>query len=108
HQHGRIAEIIAGMADVDGNPLLAQLLDDVAVGHVGALHLITELVHHLGDSRHADAPDADEMDRADVGTHRLHHAGTPPTGARALVRGLRTGPTATGATPLPTRSTRSA
>src|SRR3954468_6391575 len=65
-------------------------------------------MHHFGDTGHADAADADEMDRPDIRAHRLHHAGTPPAGAAALVRGLSTGPTAIGATPLPTRSTRSA
>src|SRR5689334_11060275 len=96
------------MADRHGDARLAQLLDDIALGDIRALHLVAELVHHFGDARHADAADADEMDRADVGTERLHHAGTPPTGASALVRGVSAGPTTTGATPLPTRSTRSA
>ena len=64
------------MADRDRDAGLAQLFDDIAFGDVGALHLVAELVHHLGDAGHADAADADEMDRADVGAHRLHHAGT--------------------------------
>src|SRR5689334_17753172 len=96
------------MADRDRNAFLAQLLDDVIVGDVGALHLVAELVHYLGNARHADAADADEVDRADVRAHRLHHAGTPPAGAAARLRGLSTGPTASGEAPLPTRSTRSA
>jgi hypothetical protein len=29
-------------------------------------------VHHLGDARHADPADADEMDDADIGTDALH------------------------------------
>src|SRR5881397_1515662 len=48
------------------------------------------------------------MDRAEVGAHRLHHAGTAPFGAAAVTRGLKAAPTITGATPLPIRSTRSA
>ena len=67
----------------DGDAGLAQLLDDIGVGGVRALHLVAELVHHLGDARHADAADADEMDRADVGAQRLHHAGMPPAGTSA-------------------------
>src|SRR4051794_8671142 len=94
------------MADADCDTRLAQLFDDIGFGDVRALHRIAELVHHFGDARHADAADADEMDRADVGAQRLLHAGTPPAGTSALVRGL--SPTATGAKPLPTRSTRSA
>src|SRR6185312_2432956 len=77
-------------------------------GRVRSLHFVAELVHHLGDARHADAPDSDEVDCADVGAERLHHAGMPPTGTVAVTRGASAGPTATGATPLPTRSTRSA
>ena len=36
-----------------------------AVGEVAALHLVAEIVQHLGDARHADAADADEMDQSD-------------------------------------------
>src|SRR3954464_14940865 len=96
------------MADADRDSRLAQLLDDVAVGDIGALHVVAELVHHFRDARHADAANADEMDRADVGAQRFHHAGTPPAGARAFFRGLSTGPTASGGKPPPTRSSRSA
>src|SRR5579884_2983754 len=96
------------MPDGDRDSLLTELLDDIAVRRVRALHLVAELVHHLGDSRHADAADADKVDGPDVGPQRLHHAGIPPAGASAATRGVSAGPTATGATPLPTRSTRSA
>jgi hypothetical protein len=30
-------------------------------------------VHHLGNARHADAADADEMDGADIGAQGLHN-----------------------------------
>src|SRR6185369_9630536 len=79
--HGGIAEIVGRMADADGNAGLAQLFDDVALGDVRALNLVAELVHHFGNSRHADTADPDEVDRADVGAHGLHHAGTPLAGA---------------------------
>ena len=36
-----------------------------AVGEVAALHPVAEIVQHLGDAAHADAADADEMERAD-------------------------------------------
>ena len=76
--HRRIAEIVGAVADLHRDAGLAQAFDDIAFGNVGALHLIAELVHHLGDPGHADAADADEVDGADVGAERLH-AGTPWT-----------------------------
>ena len=108
HDDGRFAQIVGRMADGHRNAVLPQLLDDIAVRHVGALHRIAELVHHLGDARHADAADADEVDRPDVGAERSLHAGTPPAGTLADLRGLRAGPTRIGTSPSPIRSTRSA
>src|SRR5687768_17927249 len=46
-----------------------------------SLNLVAEDVHHLGDSRHADAADADEMDRADIGAHASHRM--PPMKGRS-------------------------
>ena len=54
------------MADEDLRP---QLLQPLGIGRalgVGALHDIADAQHDLGDAAHADAADADEMDRADV------------------------------------------
>src|SRR3546814_8502310 len=61
------------MPDRDLDSLFSQSLDDIAIGDVAALHLIAEIVHDLGDTRHADAADADEMDGADVGRDAAHH-----------------------------------
>src|SRR3546814_4203213 len=61
------------MPDRDLDSLFSQSLDDIAIGDVAALHLIAEIVHDLGDARHADAADADEMDGADVGRDAAHH-----------------------------------
>ncbi len=72
HHHRRLAEILRGMADHYLDPALAQALDDIALGNVGALHAVAEVVHHFGNARHADAADADEMDRADVGGDAFH------------------------------------
>ena len=36
-----------------------------ALGDVAALHLVAEIVQHLGDAGHADAADADEVDETD-------------------------------------------
>ncbi len=48
-----------------GDALVAQPLDVGAVGRVGALHRVAEIVQHLGDAGHADAADADEVDGAE-------------------------------------------
>jgi hypothetical protein len=51
-----------------------QPLDVGVVGGVGALHGIAEIDQHLGDAAHADAADADEMDRSDLA--RQSHCGS--------------------------------
>ena len=66
------AEIVGIVADRDRDALVAQPLDVGAVGLVGALHRVAEIDQHLGDAAHADAADADEMDRSDVA--RQFHA----------------------------------
>ena len=58
-----------------GIPSLRQPSTKIAFGRVRALHLVAELVHDLSYARYADAANADEMDRADIGAQRLHHAG---------------------------------
>ena len=63
---GGCVEIGLVMADMDGRALLAQALDVGVVAEVRALNLMAEVEKHLGDARHADAADADEMDGADL------------------------------------------
>src|SRR3546814_4468822 len=58
------------MPDRDLDSLFSQSLDDIAIGDVAALHLIAEILHDLGDARHADAADAAEMDGAEKGLQR--------------------------------------
>ena len=65
------AEILARVADLDRDAERAQALDVGAVGDVGALHRVAEVVQHLGDAAHADAADADEVDGADVSGRAL-------------------------------------
>ena len=65
-------DILRVVADGNLDAVIAQPLDVGAVGDVRALHGIAEVAQHLGDAAHADAPDADEMDRADVA--RQFHA----------------------------------
>ena len=104
HHHGCVAEIVGAMTDRDRDAALAQALDDIGFGDVRTLHLIAEDVHDLGDARHADAADADEMDRADVGAGDFHAIAPFGTCRRTLSR------TYCGSAPgrWPIRSTRSA
>ena len=83
HDHRRLAEIPRFMADRDGNTLGAQAFDDIALGDVGPLHTVTEIVHHLGDARHADPANADEVDDADIGGNTLHAAAPATQSPRA-------------------------
>ena len=75
------AEIGRVVADEDGRALLAQALDVGVVARVRALDLMAEVEQHLGDARHADAADADEMDGADLA--RQFHAAPLPRGPAA-------------------------
>ena len=52
------------MPDHHWNAVLAQPFDIVAVLKIGALDLVAEGRHHLGDAAHTDAADADEVNRA--------------------------------------------
>src|SRR3546814_12183370 len=62
------------MALEDGDAESAQPLDVIVRREVRALHLVAEIVHHLGDARHADAADADEVDDSDIERQRPHAA----------------------------------
>ncbi len=74
HHHDTGAgHIVGGMADGDGNALVAQPLDVGALGDVGAAHRVAEIVQHLGDPAHADAADPDEMNGSDF--PRQSHSG---------------------------------
>src|SRR5580704_4869421 len=70
------------MAHGNGNAELLEPLHVHIVGDVRALNLVAQIVHDLGDAAHADAADADEMNRADIERHArgrgvlCHHA--PP------------------------------
>ncbi len=71
HQHVGAVDILRLVADRDRDALLAQPVDVGAVDDVGSFDRIAEIDQHLGDAAHADAPDADEVDRADV-ARQLH------------------------------------
>src|SRR5690606_2934473 len=75
----RVAKIGCVVPDRDLDPATAQPFDRGALGDVRALYRVAEVVHDLGDARHADAADADEVDRADVGAAAFH--GRPPVTA---------------------------
>jgi hypothetical protein len=59
-------DILGGVADRDRNALVAQPFDIGAFGDIGAHHPVAEIGQHLGNAAHADAANADEMDRPDV------------------------------------------
>ena len=59
------------MADHHFDPTLAQAFDHIAFGNVAALHGVAQIVHHLGNPRHPDPADADEVNCADVDQHPL-------------------------------------
>src|SRR5581483_3792014 len=69
-------DIVGAMADMDLDAEIGQAARVGAVGEVAALHLVAEIVQHLGDTRHADAANADEVDETDIERQRPH-AATP-------------------------------
>ena len=72
HNHRSIAQIFGGMADHHLDPAFTQTFDDIAFGDIRTLYRITQIVHHLGNARHADAANADKVDRSYVGSDTLH------------------------------------
>ena len=52
----------------------AEPLHVAALAEIGALHRVALLVQDLRDAAHADAADADEVDRADGEWHQSHRA----------------------------------
>ena len=75
-----------GVADGDACAERRQALDGRAAARIRPLDAVAEIDEHLGDAAHADAPDADEMDRTDIARqfHALvsrlspaHHADAP-------------------------------
>ena len=81
------------MTDRDGDAAGAQTLGAGTIGDIRSLHLVAQIVHHLGNARHADPADADEMDCAEVGADIGHGAclalarrATAATGSAPLTR----------------------
>jgi hypothetical protein len=60
------AQVLGAVALVDGDAQPFQPLGDLRAAGIRALDGMTEAGEDLGDARHADAADADEMDRARV------------------------------------------
>ena len=79
-QHGCVAKVVGTLPDHHRDSGLAQPFGDIAFGAIAALHLVAQVMHHFSDAGHADAANTDEVDRPDLGAHRLH-AGDP-TGAK--------------------------
>ena len=61
-----VAEIFRVMSDADRRALFDETLDVGVFGGVRSLHLVAEIEQHFGDSRHADAADADEVNGAQL------------------------------------------
>ena len=76
HHHVGAVDVLRLVADGDLDALVAQPLDVTALGDVGAGDGVAEINEHLGDAAHADAADADEMDRADI-ARQFHRTGFP-------------------------------
>ena len=69
------ADVLRLMADMHGRAPVAQALHVGVLRRVGTLHRVAEVEQHFGDAGHADAADADEMDRAEFCGQS--HAGSP-------------------------------
>ena len=69
----RAAEVGRVVADENRRAVLAQALHVGVVARVRTLHVVAEVDENLGDARHADAADADEVDGADF-VRQLHVA----------------------------------
>ena len=84
--HRRIAQILALVANHYRDAAGAQPFHHIPLGNVGALHPVAQIVHHLGNARHANAANADEMDRADFCANALHHRASLSGARRASVK----------------------
>ena len=68
--------ILGGVPDEDLRAPLAQALDIVGLAYVRALHLIAHRDHDIGDARHADAANADNMRGTKIKRSGRSHAGS--------------------------------
>ena len=78
HHHGRIAQIVAGLADGHLDAHLAQALHVGVFGAVRTADLVALVVQDFGNAAHPDAPDADKVHRTDIARH--FHTLFPPDG----------------------------
>ena len=88
-EHHRLGphQIDRVMADEDAQPLVAQAPHIGAVLAVRALHRVAQLGQDLGDGAHADAADADDVERPETGGH--FHVATLPLPPPAMHCGPR-------------------
>ena len=66
HEHVGTGDILRGVADMDGDALLAQTVHIRVFRGVRSLNSVAEIAQHLGDATHADATDADKMNGSDL------------------------------------------
>ncbi|MPL96742.1 hypothetical protein SDC9_42924 [bioreactor metagenome] len=64
HHRDVVGDVLGALTLVEGGAQLDQPVGDLRGLRVRALHLVAERHQHFGDARHADAADADEVDRA--------------------------------------------
>jgi len=72
HDNRCIADVIGALADMDGRTHSGETFKDRAFTKIAALHRIAEIKHDFCDAAHADAADADEMNRAEIFGRRCH------------------------------------
>ena len=71
-----IADVFFSVADEYGSAQLLEAPGLVVRLEVRTLHVIAEIQHHLGNSRHARTAYADKVDALDT-AHSFDHAGSP-------------------------------
>ena len=79
--HLGAGNVLRGVAFEDGRAQAGQAMGDGRALQIGAGNLVAEIQQHLGDTAHADAADADEMNALNFGKHR---SGKPGHGFRGF------------------------
>ena len=90
HHHRRLADVLGPLPLEEHGPQPHQPVGDLRRLRVRPLHPVAQRHQHLGDARHADPADADEMDRpqfqrkfrrrvhaASLAARRFHHRDQP-------------------------------
>ncbi len=84
HQDITVSDILCRVSLVDMDTQGRQSLGHGIVAQVRTTDLITQVVQHLGNTTHAGAADANQVDMFDPAHRRVSHC-TPPDKGRRLV-----------------------